>query len=195
MTDIATPGAGVLFMKVGTHANESLEDIIKRKQAEIDAVGHALWGYGGNTCHPLTMVQPFAKDFSARHEPIYLCMEPMVSKHFAPPVRAAEFSSDGVHWEAIPDAINVRGSRFALAITELRDLREEEISLPLHHTQVAVGRSKGKRGDEYVSGRVDKACLQVSDPSEPEAGERPERVIGIGLTAKVIEPYAVFVRD
>ena len=32
MTEIIRPGAGLLFMKVGTHANEELEDIIKRKQ-------------------------------------------------------------------------------------------------------------------------------------------------------------------
>ena len=39
MNNILRPGAGVLFMKVGTHANESLEDIVHRKQREIEAEG------------------------------------------------------------------------------------------------------------------------------------------------------------
>ena len=62
MTDIVQPGTGLIFMKVGTHANELLSDILKRKRQEIEDAGFALWGYGGNTCHPLTMVQPFAQD-------------------------------------------------------------------------------------------------------------------------------------
>jgi hypothetical protein len=36
-------------MKVGTHAQESLEDIIARKSKEIDDAGYAMWGYGGKT--------------------------------------------------------------------------------------------------------------------------------------------------
>jgi hypothetical protein len=37
MTTIVKPGAGLLFMKVGTHAQESLEDIIARKTREIES--------------------------------------------------------------------------------------------------------------------------------------------------------------
>ena len=55
------PGDGILFMKVGVHARESLEDIIERKDKEIRDAGYALWGYGGSTCHPSTMVQPFGE--------------------------------------------------------------------------------------------------------------------------------------
>src|SRR4051812_41236424 len=120
MNDIIRPGAGLLFMKVGTHANEPLEDIIARKQAEIAQAGFALWGYGGNTCHPSTMVQPFARDFELRGEEIHLVMEPMQSNHFAVSARADEMSPNGVEWQPIPDPINVLGSRFALAITELQ---------------------------------------------------------------------------
>ena len=88
MNDIIRPGSGILFMKVGTHAQESLDDIITRKTKEIEETGYALWGYGGNTCHPQTMVQPFAKAFEKMGQIIYLCMQPMNSTHFAEPVRA-----------------------------------------------------------------------------------------------------------
>jgi hypothetical protein len=179
-------------MKVGTHANESLDDIVARKQAEIDAAGYSFWGYGGNTCHPVTMVQPFAGAAEAAGTPIHLCMQPMHSSHFAVTARASEFSIDGFHWEEVPPAINVIGSRFALAIEQLHT---QHFELPLIHTRVAIGNQMGRRGDHYIKGRVDKACLEYTaeaDP-EPEADEE-EKVIEIGLVAKLREPYAVFVR-
>jgi hypothetical protein len=188
MSDIIRPGAGILFMKVGTHAKESLTDIIERKREEIRRAGHALWGYGGNTCHPATMVQPFAKAFQRRGQSIVLCMEPMASKHFADPVRAEQSSVDGVRWEDIPAAINVRGSRFALAIKELH---QEEFELPLERTRVAIGPNMGRGGQKYISGQVDKACLEITDTAlEPET-----RIVRIGLVAELIEPYALFLRN
>jgi hypothetical protein len=54
---------------------------------------------------------------------------------------------------------------------------------------VAVGRSKGKPGGDYVKGRVDKACLEViSSAEDPSPAE-------IGLVADLVEPYAVFLRN
>jgi len=47
MTELFVPGAGLLFMKVGVHAQETLEDIIRRKSEEIEKEGFAMWGYGG----------------------------------------------------------------------------------------------------------------------------------------------------
>lgn len=191
MPEIIKPGAGLLFMKVGTHANEGLEDIIARKQKEIQDVGFAMWGYGGNTCHPTTMVQPFAHEHENSGEPIVLCMEQMESSHFAEPIRADEYSVDGVTWHNVPDGINALGSRFALKI---EDLQSVEFDLPLAATEVAVGRSAGKIGSEYVKGHVDKACLNVH--TEPRLLNDPQqgKIIKIGLTAKLIEPYAVFLR-
>ena len=190
MTEILRPGAGFVFMKVGTHAQETLTDIIARKRREIEDAGYGLWGYGGNTCHPLTKVQPFARDFVRRDGVIYLLMHPMTSRHFALPQRATESSADGIHWERIPEAINVLGSRYALAIG---DLREEEFELPLSQTRVAIGDSTGMAGDRYISGRVDKGCLEVvADQDSGVAADRP--TIDIGLVARLVEPFAVLVR-
>jgi len=193
MTDIISPGAGVLFMKVGTHAQESLEDIIARKTAEIDKVGYSLWGYGGNTCHPSTMVQPFAEKFDAAGKPIHLVMEEMDSNHFAEPLCAAELSSDNKNWDTIPNDIEVRGSRFALVIKGLRTVDE---SLPLLQTKVAIGPTTGRVGSRYIKGRVDKACLEITDAPElanEEDGADPNRPIN--LVADLISPYAVFLRN
>jgi hypothetical protein len=194
VSEIIKPGAGVLFMKVGTHANESLTDIIARKQAEIDAAGFALWGYGGNTCHPVTMVQPFARDYELRGEVIHLVMHPMESNHFAVTARAGEMSADCIDWEPIPDSINVVGSRFALVI---KDLQPVEFQLPLAHTQVAMGNQRGRRGDEYIKGRVDKAVLEIVDEGPDGHGSELDELksVDIGLTAELVHPHAVFVRE
>jgi hypothetical protein len=177
-------------MKVGTHAQEPLADIIARKQREISEAGFGLWGYGGGTCHPKSMVQPFAKSFERHGDTIYLCMEEMESRHFAEPVRADESSSDGLEWSAIPGAINVLGSRYALVIGALR---AETFDLSLSRTRVAIGNSQGKSGDAYVSGRVDKACLEVLEPGALVGGTG--RTVQISLVAELRAPYAVFLRN
>jgi len=176
-------------MKVGTHAGETLENIIERKTREIEEAGIALWGYGGGTCHPQTMVQPFAKEYERRGGTIYLCMEPMISNHFAEPVRADQYSVDGLSWIDIHESINVLGSRYALVI---QDLRREDFELPLERTRVALGNSMGARGSRYISGRVDKACLEIAEETVPGV---PERSVHIGLVANIVKPYAVYVRN
>jgi hypothetical protein len=190
MAEIVKPGQGILYMKVGTHAQESLEDIIERKTKEIEAAGLAFWGYGGNTCHPQTMVQPFARDFERQGGVIYLCMQPMESKHFAEQIRADEFSVDGSTWSLVPDGINVLGSRYALAIKKLHRV---DFELPLDKTRVAVGNSVGAIGSNYIAGRVDKACLQIVDSSGVTGP--PPAPVHIGLVAEVVEPYAVYLRN
>lgn len=177
-------GDAILYMKVGTHAQETLADIIERKRREIEEEGYAMWGYGGNTCHPTSMVQPFAE---AAAGPIRLVMQPMLSKHFAEPIRAEEYSADGRRWHPVPSGINVLGSRYALCISSLEQVEEE---LDLGETAVAVGNSRGRVGLDYVRGRVDKACLQVVDP----VPGRESKPIRIGLMADLVKPFAVLLR-
>lgn len=188
MADPIHPGAGFVFMKVGTHAQEPLDKIIERKRREIDEAGYALWGYGGNTCHPKTMVQPFARDFVEREGAIYLCMQSMDSRHFAVSERAVECSEDGDKWLEIPNPIHVIGSRYALKIA---DLEPDSFQVPLKQTRVAIGNSTGRPGDRYIKGRVDKACLEVL-PEEDQGEEGP--MAQIDLVARLANPYAVFVR-
>ena len=190
MNDILKPGNNILFMKVGVHAQETLEDIIVRKSREIDEAGYALWGYGGNTCYPTTMVQPFVQQ-SIQLGPIYLCMERMNSKHSADPIRADLYSADGLNYQPIHPAINVLGSRFALAI---KNLHEEEFELPLQRTAVAVGRSKGRIGSSYLKGQSDKACLQIM-PENSGSPDTEESVKKISLVAELCDPYAVFLKN
>lgn len=181
-------GDAAIYMKVGTHAQESLEDIIERKMREIDQAGYALWGYGGSTCHPMTMVQPFARQHALQSDrPIILAMQRMDSNHFAEPLRATEFSVDGKTWTEIPEAVSVRGSRYALVLGSLIEVDEH---LSLSATKVAVGNSRGRAGNKYIRGRVDKACLEFVAPEDPD-----EEGIAITLAAELKDPFAVFVRN
>lgn len=184
MTDLIQPGDPVLYMKVGMHAQESLADIIERKQKEIDRVGFAMWGYGGSTCRP-NYVRPFADQCASTGRVIRLVMEPVNSHHAREPARATHYSVDNEHWEEVPIGIDVLGSRFALCIADLREVDEE---LRLGSTAVAIGPQKGKIGDEYVRGQTDKACLEVL-PTDHEG-----RVAPIKLEANMVAPWAVFLQ-
>jgi hypothetical protein len=186
MTEILKPGDALVYMKVGTHANEPFEEIFKRKRKEIEDEGFALWGYGGNTCHPLTMVQPLARGVHDQGEIIRLVMQPMDSRHFGVSARAEMYSADSVTWVPVPAAINVIGSRFALKIA---NLREEELELPLSQTRVAIGPTRGRRGDRYIKNHVDKACLEVTESPEDDGV-----AVEIKVVADLVDPYAVFVR-
>ena len=62
--------------------------------------------------------------------------------------------------------------------------------IDLGQMRVAIGNSQGLSGSQYVRGRVDKACFEVSDS---ELGE--PILVRIGLTARIVEPYAVLLRN
>jgi len=178
-------------MKIGVHASEPLDEIIARKLKEIDEAGYALWGYGGNTCHPTSMVQPFGHSMAQDGQPIFLCMNKMVSHHYAERVRATHCSTDGIHWEEIPHAVNAVGSRYALKIT---NLRHDAFLLPLTKAHVAIGPSEGMPAARYVGGRVDKACLRLQHGADvPLAQDEP--AVEINLVAELAAPYAVFLKN
>jgi hypothetical protein len=191
MSPMMKRGAGILYMKVGTHANEPLDEIFKRKMKEIEQAGVAFWGYGGSTCHPTRAVQPFAKAYEERDGTIHLCMHPMDSKHFALTEAAEQFSTDGMNWEPIPSGIKVTGSRYALVVN---NLRKQKFTLPLENTVVALGNRRGSLGSKYIRGRVDKACLELSTDCLLQESDAPE-ISRIELVADLVPPYAVHVRN
>lgn len=188
MADSLAPGTGVIYMKVGTHAQESLDDILERKQREIKEAGVSFWGYGGGTCHPLLRVQPFVKERLATGNAIYLAMKPMLSKHFAAPIPAEAYSDDGVTWNSIPKGVEVRGSRYALI---LDSIEPSDVDLDLGQATVAAGLKRGVPASSYVKGRVDKGCFIVEQSRVVHDEPKLEH---IRLIATLKEPYAVLLR-
>ncbi|MBD3645883.1 MAG: hypothetical protein HUJ31_00205 [Pseudomonadales bacterium] len=179
-------GQPLIFMKVGVHAQETLEDIIERKNKEFDNTGQIFWGYGGGTCHPLTQVQPFARDQMKRGRAVQLWMHEIESHHDETTL-ATEFSADGITWNPIPEGITVKGSRYALVLNELEP---GDLNLDLSSTTVAIGTSKGKPGNSYISGRVDKGCLEVSNQGQGNEDD----IKRISLFADLQDPFAVLLR-
>ena len=187
-------GSGLIFMKIGTHAREPLEEIIDRKRKELDRAGRIFWGYGGSTCHPVNVVRPFANAHAKAGKTVHLAMQKMVSQHFAEPELSKEYSDDGVDWRPIPQGIQVRGSRYAIVLDSLEDT---EFLLDLNAIRVAQGRTQGRSGFDYLRGHVDKGCFEVVEspvlsPVDSLAPTRQQAIIG--LVAKVVSPYAVFLR-
>ena len=120
--NLVEPGAGLVFMRVGTHAGEPLEEIIERKLKEIDEVGYAFWGYGGINCHPRSVVQPYAEEIAAMCDTVHLCLEevpPDKETYWADETSAQEWSIDGLNFRPVPKGIRVTGSRYAFIIKGL----------------------------------------------------------------------------
>jgi hypothetical protein len=180
-----------LFMKVGNHAGESWEQILERKRREYQRTGQTFWGYGGTTCHPLSIVQPFARLAVKEQGTIMLVMHNFDSKAEPEIVPAKEFSSDGIHWLPIPEDIVVTGSRYALVLDEIRP---GDLEVALYDYEVAVGPSAGKAAELYLQGHVDKGCFVRSQQSRGPEAERERLIRKIGFSAELQEPYAVLLR-
>jgi len=186
MSLLATPQS-LIFMKVGVHARESLESILERKQQEYRDAGSIFWGYGGNTCHPLRMVQPFAIEQAKEGRDVILVMEEIESNHQEPPARSERYQDDGVTWKTMPSGINVLGSKFALVLDQLQF---GEMDLNLRQAKVAIGPTRGRMAHEYIRHRVDKGCLNY-DPATPIDEILEKDIHRIKLYAKLKPPYAV----
>jgi hypothetical protein len=166
---VIAPSAAIL-MKVGFHAGEEWNEIIARKQGEISSTGVTFWGYGGSACHPLRQVQPFAHQCEGD---VLVTMLWTGSRPLSPSRTADEISVDGEHWQPLPPAVRITGSKWALVLGAY---------------EIGVGPSGGKPASAYLRGQSDKACVRRSAVrTKPD----PRAVVARGQLA---EPWAVFLR-
>jgi hypothetical protein len=139
--------------------------------------------------HPISKVQPFAHHrIEERGEEIVLVMETIVSNHFEEAV-AKEFSEDGIIWKAIPKGIEVRGSRYALVLDEIK---EGDLEVDLGEYRVGYGPSEGKPAPLYLKGRVDKGLFVHAGPPNSEV---PSKVIRPTYVGGLRRPYGVLLRN
>ncbi len=177
---------GVVYMKVGFHGSEALDQIVARKFQEVRAAGAIFWGYGGSTCHPINQVRPFVDALVQDGLTPAVVFGETSSAFKSSKQQARHFSVDGRSWIPMPPGIIVRASRYALVLSELREV-DAEIDLAAY--EVAVGPSKGRNMASYLRFRVDKACAVATDASEDMEAPQPVRLVGL-----LAYPYAVFVR-
>jgi len=176
-------------MKVGNHAGEEWAAILDRKRKELVDTGKIFWGYGGTSCHPINQVQPFARLTLKEQGQIGLIMVPIISNAGVEDVFAREYSSDGIKWEPIPDGILVTGSRYALILDKIEPV---DLEVNLAEFEVGVGPSRGKAADEYLKGRIDKACLKKR---ESGIAVIEAKIHKVSFTANLIDPFAVLLRS
>jgi hypothetical protein len=178
----------ILMMKAGFHGDEGLSDIIGRKRAEEALLGYTYWGYGGTLCHPLNVVQSFAKEAAARGNTVDVLFVATESPHIADPVCAGEYSADGISWHGLPQGARVTASKSALVLRNLRPCME---SLPLGGYRVAAGPSAGKSLSEYFRMRTDKATAFLGPLPDRERGP----VVTVAFRAELAGHGAVFLRE
>lgn len=177
----------MIFMKVGSHAGETFEEILNRKLQEYKKAGCIFWGYGGTACHPIHQVRPFVKSVVGKKGNIYLFMQSINSKANPAIIPATEYSEDGRVWKPIPNGVNVTGSRYALILDEIKP---GDLDVPLDAYEVGIGPSKGKPAPDYITGHVDKACLIRRE----NRTYGMDKIIKVSFEAKILEPFAVLVR-
>ena len=181
------PLKSFILMKIGYHVNETLEEIITRKQKEQSICGKIFWGYGGTLCHPITQVVPFMQKVIQKD-----IITPVFAMSFTPSrfnttLRTSqEYSLDGKIWNTLPTGVMVTTSKQAIVC---RNLQRVDQALNLSKYEVAVGPSKGKPLSKYLSYRTDKACAILSEKSNSN-----NKVLKINYIAEIIEPYAVCLR-
>ena len=183
------PPHAFIYMKVGPHGGETLDDILSRKARELEKTDRIFWSYGGHgPLHPTTQVQPFAKEWTQQQGSVYVLMERLTRPSRSYGARAGTATHYSVNREGerkeIPKGIQT-GPPHALVLGEITPVDRE---LDLRCFEVGVGRSKGRNATDYIRNQVDKGCL-VAARSTPDHVSKP---ISIGYQARLLDPYAVF---
>lgn len=185
-----TAPSAFIFMKVGNHAGETFESILRRKNEEYRKTGRIFWGYGGSACHPLKQARPFVNIWEKQNGSVYVLMQVIDSRAEPDLLPAKEYSWDAGKWEPIPEGINVLGSRYALILDEIKPT---DFEIDPKEYVIGMGAKQGKVAEEYMRGHIDKACL-VKAESPPPSDIRSRRR-KIKYAAKLLSPYAVLVRS
>ena len=194
MSDASTgwPPDAFLYMKVGPHGPESLDEILVRKAREYEATGRIFWGYGGSVLHPRTQVWPFAEKWTALQGSLYVLMERLPKpgpNHIPNTSTATHYSADGDEYVKLPAGVRT-GTAFALVLGEIIRVDRE---IDLRDFCVGVGDSKGKNAADYIKFQVDKGCI-VAAGGEKTPDLPPPKPVSIAYMARLLDPYAVFLR-
>ena len=192
-----------IFMKVGPHGGECLEQILKRKQREFEKERMIFWSYGEKgPLHPTKQVQPFVERWIKELGSVEVLMEEIKTRRQSgPPAGTAksysvENNKEGT--ESIPKGIKT-GTGHALVLAEIR---KEPFDLDLRGYKVGIGDKCGRNAAEYLAFRgmkeqtgrprgADKACL-VKAGSSYDGPSASKAKVHIKYRATLLCPNAVF---
>ena len=174
----------IVFMKIGYHGDETLDEIIDRKMREERSCGVIFWGYGGTICHPLNQVSPFVRSAKEQGYKVKLIFSVTPSKFHKERHNARYYSADRKIWQSMPNGSLITSSAFAITC---RNFRKVNYKVDISKYKVAIGPNKGKNLHEYLSYRTDKACAVYN----PQTGKACH-LIPVTFEADVVFPYSVF---
>lgn len=175
----------IVIMKYGVHAQEDVYNIIQRKKEEYKKCGKIFWGYNGVLCNPKTQIQPFLNENRNREEETFLLLVRTFSDNNGEGYCGKEFSYDRDLWMTLPEGIKVVGSKYAVVCD---DLVECDIQINLNDYAIAVGNSRQKPLNDYLKGRVDKACASLKTKDDKNI----ENNVCVSFYSRVLD--AVFIR-
>ena len=67
------------------------------------------------------------------------------------------------------------------------------LELDLGQYEVGIGPSRGRNAAQYIKGLVSKGCFVATHPTVVDS-DSPQQVVRIAWEARLVTPYAVFVR-
>ena len=168
---------------IGWHAGEAPEDIVRRKRADIDKAGQAIWLYHSQKAS-IPAVQQFGQQF-VQPSVIFL-------RGSAFPARtsntARQMSEDRSRWSPLPTGIDKVTGRLpagGLVIGEL-NLVDHEIDLWEYLEHPGLLPIKFRQG-------ASTACVVPARRSGPAEGMK-SRYRRVMATGKLAPPYGVFLR-
>ena len=200
--DNSVPDA-FIFMKVGPHGGETLDEILDRKNRELKKAGMIFWSYGEKgPLHPTEQVQRFVKRWVKEVDYIEVLMEPIKARSlFGPAAGTAKSYSvkeNREEEESIPEGI-LTAPPHALVLGEIRRC---DLKLELRDYEVGIGDSERTNATQYLAFRgmkkqtgrmrgADKGCL-VKANSSYDGRDAPKAKVHIRYRACLLPPYAVF---
>ena len=204
--DNSPPKDAFIFMKVGPHGRENLDQIIERKKRELKEEEMTLWSYGKTgPLHPTTQVQPFAEERVEKLEFDYI--EVLMEEIEAPPrygavagtAKSYSVRNNKKGCKDIPEGVCTGAPEHALVLGEINRC---DLELDLRDYVVGIGDKKETPASHYLAFRgmkeqtcrkrgADKGCL-VKASSRYGGPDAPKAIVPIKYRARLLCPYSVF---
>ena len=72
-------------------------------------------------------------------------------------------------------------------------LKPIRLEIDLGQYEVGIGPSQGRNAANYIKGLVSKGCFVATHPTVVDT-DSPQQIVEIAWEARIVAPYAVFVR-
>lgn len=180
----------IIVMKVGPHSDMSLEDIILSKKEEEKIHGVHYWGYSGVFCQP-KKTQQFCEHAVQMYgvAPKLILIETK-SAYTSSIGMISRYSEDGKIFKEFLSPVQLQGAQFSFVAKNLMKLE----SFDLDNYLVVGGKNDGKVLSQHLRYRVNK-CFGIANTEKKQSGNNKSKEEFNILTAELVYPYAIWLRE